>query len=309
MVDFLQEVFFKYVLVSPKDRKVVLVESSFNPTAIRETIAKVLFRHFEVSSLLFVPTHLVSLSCLAVDTAVVVDLGYKETTILPVYCGVQILNAFNSQEYGGEKIHAEIKKQLLETGVEEEYLTEEVLEDIKVRTCFVTTFERAQQYREEKPPTAPPDVEYPVHGKEIIKIPGKLRETVMEIFFAEDNDNSSLPHQILDAILKCNMDMRKILAENIFLIGGTSMIMGLMARLKSELLYLKDSNIYKDKLYIKTMKFHKAPAKSNFTAWLGGSIYGGTESVLNKYLCKADYSKCPRVPDFINLDDNKACSW
>lgn len=39
----------RYVLVSPKERKVVIVESVLCPTEIRETLAKVLFRHFEVS--------------------------------------------------------------------------------------------------------------------------------------------------------------------------------------------------------------------------------------------------------------------
>lgn len=39
----------RYVLVSPKERKVVIVESVLCPTEIRETLARVLFRHFEVS--------------------------------------------------------------------------------------------------------------------------------------------------------------------------------------------------------------------------------------------------------------------
>lgn len=39
----------RHVLVSPKERKVVIVESVFCPTDIRDTIAKVLFKHFEVN--------------------------------------------------------------------------------------------------------------------------------------------------------------------------------------------------------------------------------------------------------------------
>lgn len=50
-VDFVQNLFFKYVLVSPKERKVVIVESVFCPTEIRDTLAKVLFRHFEVGNI------------------------------------------------------------------------------------------------------------------------------------------------------------------------------------------------------------------------------------------------------------------
>ena len=38
-------------MVNPKERKVVVVESILAPTVFRETLAKVLFKHFEVSVL------------------------------------------------------------------------------------------------------------------------------------------------------------------------------------------------------------------------------------------------------------------
>lgn len=125
------------------------------------------------------------------------------------------------------------------------------------------------------------------------------------MLFPDDNDCQSLPHIILDSILKCPIDMRRPLAENLFLIGGTSMVMGLLARLKRELLVMLSSNYYKDKLFIETVKFHTAPAKENFTSWLGGSIYGGTDLVKTQALTKESYAKCCRVPDWVNLDDNR----
>jgi actin-related protein 10 len=42
------DVYFRHLLVSPKDRRVVIVESLLCPTVFRETLAKVFFRHFEV---------------------------------------------------------------------------------------------------------------------------------------------------------------------------------------------------------------------------------------------------------------------
>lgn len=150
-----------------------------------------------------------------------------------------------------------------------------------------------------------PDVVYPINSHNSINIPGCLRETVFEVLFPDDNDCQSLPHIILDAILKCPIDMRRELAENIFIIGGTSMVIGLLPRLKRELLGLLASNYYKDKLFLETIKFHTAPAKGNFTSWLGGSIYGGTDLVKTQSLTKESYAKCCRVPDWVNLDDNR----
>ncbi|XP_055911230.1 actin-related protein 10 [Eupeodes corollae] len=306
MVDFLQTIFFKHVLVSPKDRKVVMVENIFGETIIRETIAEVLFKHFEVSSILFVPTHLIALSTLAVPSGVVVDMGYNEATVVPIFSSVQILKAFQDQAFGAKSIHDEIKRQLVEAGINASHLTESILEDIKVRTCFVTTAERAKQYRENQPITPPPDLEYSIKEKEIITIPGSVRETAYEIMFSEDNEQSSLPYLILDAILKCPVDARTVLGENIFLIGGTSIIMGLLSRLKTELnTLLSNNNRYKDKLFFKSVKFHTAIGRANFAAWLGASICGATEIVGTKSLTKETYAKCGHVPDWVNLDDNR----
>lgn len=158
--------------MSPKDRKISVVESVLTPTAVRESIAKVLFYHFEVSSVLFLPTHLVAISTLAVETAVVVDVGFKEATVIPVYSGVQVLNSWQAQPLGAEAVHDEIKANLILNGVKEEILSDRVIEDIKVRTCFVTKHSRALAYKKNEPLQPCPDVEFPLDGYDVIKIPG-----------------------------------------------------------------------------------------------------------------------------------------
>lgn len=188
--------------MSPKDRKLSVVESVLCPTLVRECIARVLFVHFEVSTVLFIPIHLVALASLAVDTAIVVDLGYKEATVIPVYCGVQVLNAWQAQPLAAETVHDEIKANLILNGVNEEILSERIVEDIKVRTCFITTAPRAQAYKNNEPQQHCTDVDYPVDGGDVIKIPGLLREIAFESIFPEDNDRMGLPYIILDSILK-----------------------------------------------------------------------------------------------------------
>uniref|UniRef100_A0A8D8DHP7 Actin-related protein 10 n=1 Tax=Culex pipiens TaxID=7175 RepID=A0A8D8DHP7_CULPI len=306
LVEFLKMIFFKYVLVSPKERKIVIVESVLCPTQIRENLAKALFCHFDVSSIYYVPLHLVVLSTLAVDTALVVDVGYKEASVVPVYSGVQAVFAFEAQNLAAEAIHEYIKGELILNGVEEHLLTYYVVEDIKVRTCFVTTRERACKWRSEEKFETCPDVDYPIKGDEIIKIPGILRETAFEVLFPEDNDHLNLANIILNSILKCPKDMRKALAENLVLVGGTTMVLGLAARLKQELAALLQSDQYREKLFIKTFKFHKPPAKANFTAWLGGSIYGATDLVLTKSIAREAYSKNQQLPDFTNYDETRS---
>lgn len=106
-------------------------------------------------------------------------------------------------------------------------LSEKILEDIKVRTCFVTTLERSAKLGTENAPAPPSDVTYP--GVKRILIPGEIREKAFEILWERDNDNLSLPTMILDAIVKvkpiftlifCHIHNRaiKFLTERIFLI-------------------------------------------------------------------------------------------
>ncbi|XP_068155185.1 actin-related protein 10 [Drosophila tropicalis] len=313
MVDFLQMIFFKHLLVSPKERKFVILENVFGQTVIRETLARVLFVHFDVSSVLFVPSHLMALSTLAAPTAVVVDIGYNETSIMPIFSGVQVMTAFKDQSYGGRAIHEEIKRQLLREGIIEDedraLLTESVLEDIKIRTCFVTTFERAQARlnMEGEQPTPPPSADYAIcDSNTVIQIPGLLRETVYELMFEETRERDSLPHLILRSILDCTVDVRRALVEAIFLIGGGSMVKGLASRLKQELQHLlQHDEIYKDRFHgALEFKFFPSICKQNFSLWLGGSLCGATDLIQMRSLAKEAYLKNEHVPDWSNLCDN-----
>ena len=246
-----------------------------------------------------------ALSTLAVDTAVVVDLGYKEASVIPVYSGVQVLSSWEAQPLGAEAVHEEIKASLILNGVKEEILTERVIEDIKVRTCFVTKHSRASAFKNNEQLQPCPDVEYPIEGCDVIKIPGLLREVAFEVLFPEDNDHLGLAYIILDAILKCPLDTRKELAANILLIGGTASAPGITARLRAELLKLVTSEYYKDRLFIQDVKFHTAPSKPNFTAWLGGSIYSSTEFI-NNSITRENYLKCSKISDWVTYEGSAA---
>jgi len=87
-------------------------------------------------------------------------------------------------------------------------LSEKVLEDIKVRTCFVTTLERSRELESKDVSVAPPNITYP--GIKKIVIHGKIREKAFEVLWERDNDNLSLSTMILDAIIKVNKLYHKI---------------------------------------------------------------------------------------------------
>lgn len=279
----------------------VILESLLTPTKFRETLAKVLFCHFEIGSLMLLPSHLVTVSTLGWDTALVLDVGYQDATLIPIYRGVPILKAWQSLPLAAEAIHELMKNKLQQINPMID-IDEKIIEDIKVRTCFVTTLERSNKLTTDEPPNPPPSVKYP--GIKTINIPGKLREEAFELLWERDNDNLCIPTMILDSIVKCPIDTRQQLAENILLVGGTTMSKGFTSRLKNELTTLLNSNLYADKLKIKKFKFHSTPCKANYTAWLGGAIFGIAD-LPSRCILKENYLKINRVPDWANLLDNQ----
>ncbi|XP_067682881.1 actin-related protein 10-like [Haliotis asinina] len=320
--DFLYVLYFKHLLVNPKDRRVVVVESLLCPSTFREALASVLFRHYEASSVLFAPSHMACLLVLGTSTGMVMDIGYKEALVIPVYEGIPVLKAWQSIPFGGKAIHSQIEAQLKEhatvTTSEQtnkpfssctDDLNEEVLENIKVQCCFVTSHSRAKQIQDvlvkgadiNKLPTPPPDVDYPLDGKQILHINGKLREHVCEILFEQDRDERSVATLILDALLECPIDLRRSLSENIVIMGGTAMIPGFHHRLRAELYELLQKPKYKDAIALKVFKFHKPPSKENYTAWLGGAVIGALETLQSKSLSREAYLQTGKVADWCNI--------
>ena len=75
LVDFIHRLYFEVLLVNPKDRRVVLLESLVGETRIKEELVQVLFNHFEVLSVLFAPSHMMPLYGLGLQSALVLDIG------------------------------------------------------------------------------------------------------------------------------------------------------------------------------------------------------------------------------------------
>lgn len=46
---FVEMMYFRYLAINPKDRKVIICESPFYSTMFRNTLIKVFFKHFDVS--------------------------------------------------------------------------------------------------------------------------------------------------------------------------------------------------------------------------------------------------------------------
>ncbi|CAG2107323.1 unnamed protein product [Medioppia subpectinata] len=300
---FIRVLYFRYLAVNPKDRRLVIVESIFCSTRFRNQLLK-------IQALLIVPQHLVCLATLGVSTALVLDVGYNEAIAIPVIEGVTAVDGLQFAPLGGKSIHFRIMDELIqrratirytneEESVISEPLDETLLEDIKTRTCFVAPFERGVQLSQQKVDfkegsaiTGPPnDIKYPLDGQRVLHIPGSLRESVCEVLFEMYGDEHTIPTLIIDAILKCSVDSRRQLASNIIVIGGTSMLAGFRHRLFQELKSLAKSNRFVSKLHFDDFKLHENPCPANYNSWLGAAIFASTDIVSTRSVTLEQFIK------------------
>uniref|UniRef100_W5MZ30 Actin-related protein 10 n=2 Tax=Lepisosteus oculatus TaxID=7918 RepID=W5MZ30_LEPOC len=321
--EFIHMLYFRHLLVNPRDRRVVVIESILCPSHFRETLSRVFFKHFEVPSVLFAPSHLMSILTLGINSALVMDCGYTETLVLPVYEGIPILSAWEALPLGGKAIHRELENMLVEHCTVDTdsskgrslptvmgSIPEEIVEDIKVRTCFVSDLQRGLKIQDTRfnlegtaeRPSPPPDVDYPLDGEKILHIKGSIRDAVIETMFEQDNEEKSVATLVLDSLIKCPIDTRKVLSENLVIIGGTAMLPGFLHRLLAEIRLLVEKPRYQQALSTKTFRLHNPPAKPNCTAWLGGAIFGALQDILGSRSVSRDYyNQMGRIPDWCCL--------
>uniref|UniRef100_A0A7N4NWU3 Actin-related protein 10 n=1 Tax=Sarcophilus harrisii TaxID=9305 RepID=A0A7N4NWU3_SARHA len=287
--EFIHTLYFRHLLVNPRDRRVVIIESVLCPSHFRETLTRVLFKYFEI------------------------------------YEGIPILNCWGALPLGGKAIHKELETQLLEQCTVDigatkgqslpsvmSSIPEVILEDIKVRTCFVSDLHRGLKIQAAKfnidgnaeRPSPPPEVDYPLDGEKILHVIGSIRDSVVEVLFEQDNEEKSIATLILDSLMQCPIDTRKQLAENLVVIGGTAMLPGFLHRLMAEIRYLVEKPKYQKALGTKTFRIHIPPAKPNCVAWLGGAIFGALQDILgSRSISKEYYNQTGRIPDWCSLNN------
>ena len=207
LVDFVHKLYFETLLVNPKDRRVVLVESILADTRLKNELVKVLFQHFEVLSILFAPSHLMPIFGLGLQNGLVLDVGYNSASVIPIYQGVPILRAWQALPLGGNAVHQSLRQELSLKGTsktgEGEFVqiqtesaddvAENIIEDIKVRLCFVTSIERGRQIHQIHQDGSSvaglssfltksvPPADYQLNGSTVWKIDGPTRESTCEV--------------------------------------------------------------------------------------------------------------------------------
>lgn len=108
----LHDVYYRHLQVTPSSRDVIICENLLFPNVFRRLLIHILFEKLRVPSISFLPSQLLPLLPLKKQTALVVDYGYSQVTVLPVFEGYGLLNAMGFSQQGDVVIHEQILKGL-----------------------------------------------------------------------------------------------------------------------------------------------------------------------------------------------------
>ncbi|KAI5122924.1 hypothetical protein M0805_007602 [Coniferiporia weirii] len=158
--DRLRRVFHEILLTDPKSRKVIIVEHPLLPLHIKDMMASVLFDNLQIPSLSFISSHLLALLGVGRMTGLVLDCGYLESTVIPIFASRPLFPQLKTTPLAGSRLTLHLRALILmfatympplttlggaanipaasrSMRVPGEILTDVVMEDIKARCCFV----------------------------------------------------------------------------------------------------------------------------------------------------------------------------
>ncbi|CAG8826991.1 27763_t:CDS:2, partial [Gigaspora margarita] len=319
LAHYLREIYFRYLLTDPKQRKVVLCESPMMPLKLKQLIAKVLFENLQVPSISFAPSHMLALLTTGCTTGLVIDVGHLETTVLPTFSARPLTPFIRTTPLAGRALTQRLKELISAYGsmiippstnlvpVHAKYLTPAVLEDIKTRFIFVSPItveatvgvaeKTLVEDMEEKyaSVSSATDVSYPItlskNGRErqmgTLIIPSWIRERCAEVLFEGDEDESSIVGCALECLLKTPMHLRRPLFSSILLIGGTTLLPNFQQRFAQEVLRAlnKDRRFKPLSGLADHFEFLEDNGSgkvfvANCRAWVGGSLIGSLKSTV-----------------------------
>ncbi|KAK9331671.1 actin-domain-containing protein [Lipomyces starkeyi] len=276
----LRDVYYKYLLLDGKSRKVVILENPMMTLQLKKAIAFVLFNYFQSISVTYMLSPVCSMLAAGARTALVVDMGWHETTVTPIYDYKPLLSAVKSTLRAGKRLHDLVSGALKEfTDVLPSF---DEVEEFIARAMYCTRIDTITSS------TSQQAFAITLSGSTYYVPSSEMRYSPLVQCFiqrAEDNaddiDFFPIPDLIVSCLSGLGVDTRASMLSRIIFVGGCSNIPGLRLRILEEvrncLVYDSDSghSIELQKNFRPWTMGDRSRIKSitSMGAWSGASLY------------------------------------
>ena len=253
-------------MIDSKARKVIVAEPTLLAYRIKEAICRVLFTYFQVPSVTFLSSHVLALASTGLRTGLVVDIGWHDTKVLPVFAfGIELtkiyelrpLNPFiQVSPIACKALHARVGYLLQHHCTPALTSTSfRTIDDFLVRALYtpsqpntythITTNglipnEKLKEVYE----TDPSDTIkwYVSSQKKELYVPRWICSRATEIFFEgdrsgiePDTDEIGLATTIITCLLRLPKDVRAKVMQSVVIVGGGAAIPGFRSRVHASL--------------------------------------------------------------------------
>jgi len=198
---------------------------------------------------------------------------------VPIYEGFALPHSIMRVDLAGRDVTRYLRLLLRKEGINFRTSSEfEIVRTIKEKECYLSSNPSKEESNEGE--------------RRFFKLPdgnsldvGQARYRAPECLFRPDllgEECEGLHEVLIFAIQKSDMDLRKILFQNIVLSGGSTLYKGFGDRLLSEMRRLAPKDV---KIKI------SAPQERLYSTWIGGSILASLDTFKKMWVSKREYEE------------------